>query len=312
MNSAGRQDKRPPSLLACSLPRLSGTTATATLSPRPAAAGSDSSMAQASGQQQFYGMWSTHPDSPFVPLAAAARLSLQRMNFANLPAAQQAAAAASRQPDSMQVDSTAGAAAAGSSTAPLGSASGASTNPSEAGPSGLQPGATYDAQMANAQQSRPTRKHSDAPMRKLSVSLIDTYKLINQVGAFFSRNEVIERRWRALARGGGRVWRASRTRDEGAPSCRARWLAHACASDTPRPPCAIGASVHEFESSTRRAEGVQPFKGVCGGCGARMRPTRRALLAGCAMRAGRRRGTHRAVPLCTRATSDRLRPTLRK
>ena len=173
-------------------------------------------MAQASGQQQFYGMWSTHPDSPFVPLAAAARLSLQRMNFANLPAAQQAAAAASRQPDSMQVDSTAGAAAAGSSTAPLGSASGASTNPSEAGPSGLQPGATYDAQMANAQQSRPTRKHSDAPMRKLSVSLIDTYKLINQVGAFFSRNGVIERRWRALAcgrrQGLARVAHARRSR----------------------------------------------------------------------------------------------------
>merc|ERR1712093_450023 len=57
----------------------------------------------------------------------------------------------------------------------------ASTNASEAGPSGVAPGAPQDAQMADPPARRPRRKHSDAPVRKLSVSLIDTYKLINQV-----------------------------------------------------------------------------------------------------------------------------------
>lgn len=168
-------------------------------------------MAQASGQQQFFGMWSTHPDSPFVPLAAAAQLSLQRMNFAGLPAARQQSGAAGRQPDSMQIDSTAGGAGAASSTGGgTGAGGAASTNPSEAGPSGVQPGASYDAQMAEPPQRRPARKHSDAPMRKLSVSLIDTYKLINQVGAFSKlHGQPLERkrhrgRRRAAGRGSGR------------------------------------------------------------------------------------------------------------
>ena len=111
----------------------------------------------------------------------------------------------------MQIDSTAGGAGAASSTGGgTGAGGAASTNPSEAGPSGVQPGASYDAQMAEPPQRRPARKHSDAPMRKLSVSLIDTYKLINQVGAFSKlHGQPLERkrhrgRRRAAGRGSGR------------------------------------------------------------------------------------------------------------
>ena len=85
--------------------------------------------------------------------------------------------------DAISINATPGA-AAGASSAAGSSGPGPSTDPSEAGPSGVQPGAAYDAQMAEPTQRRPARKHSDAPMRKLSVSLIDTYKLINQVRAF--------------------------------------------------------------------------------------------------------------------------------
>jgi len=118
----------------------------------------------------------THPDvSPFMPLhlARAAPWFGRCGGVASVSRSSQPGTAA--QPDSMQVDSTCNSQAASS-----GSAVRASTDPSEAGPSGVQPGATHDAQMGEG-SSRPARKHELAPMRKLSVSLIDTYKLINQV-----------------------------------------------------------------------------------------------------------------------------------
>ena len=130
-------------------------------------------MAQAT-HNAFYGMIHTHPDvSPFVPLAAHLQL---RMNFAAgaHPSQQQA-----RTADSMQIDAAAAGTARSGATAASGS--GPSTHPSEAGPSGVQPGGPYDSQSGELLQRRPARKHSDAPVRKLSVSLIDTYKLINQV-----------------------------------------------------------------------------------------------------------------------------------
>ena len=78
----------------------------------------------------------------------------------------------------MQVEATSTAAAASgpvSSTTDTAQRAGGM----EAGPSGAN--ASADAHMGDAATLRQPRKHSDAPMRKLSVSLIDTYKLINQV-----------------------------------------------------------------------------------------------------------------------------------
>ena len=154
-----------------------GTTATCALSPEPLNIGPGQGMAQLHPH-----LWHTHPDvSPFVPLAAA-QLSLQRMDFAGLAQQGRGSESSSRQPESMQVDSTSaapGANASASSGAAQPAAS-ASASSSEAGPSGVQPGA-MDTSMTEPQPRRPPRKHSDAPMRKLSVSLIDTYKLINQV-----------------------------------------------------------------------------------------------------------------------------------
>ncbi len=133
------------------------TTATVALSPEPLTIGSGQGMAQ---------------------------LHLQRMDFSGIAQPGRAPDSSARQPESMQVDSTsaADAANASSSSAQPAAASGAASQ-SEAGPSGVQPGASYDATMSDPPQRKPPRKHSDAPMRKLSVSLIDTYKLINQVRA---------------------------------------------------------------------------------------------------------------------------------
>jgi len=127
-------------------------------------------------------LWHTHPDvSPFVPLAQSALV--RAMDYAGL-AQGRGSDSSARQPESMQVDSTSGAAPgapnASCSSAAAAAAAAASGSRSEAGPSGVQPGA-YDASMAEPSQRKPPRKHSEAPMRKLSVSLIDTYKLINQV-----------------------------------------------------------------------------------------------------------------------------------
>jgi len=149
-------------------------------------------------------LWHTHPDvSPFVPLNAA----LVAQNFAGLAAQGRGAEAAARQPESMQVDSTSaapGGAAASSSSSVEGHHSAHRGNQSEAGPSGVPPGgAPYDAQMAEPQQRKPARKHSEAPMRKLSVSLIDTYKLINQVRAFWPDGRARRRHRAACGRGRG-------------------------------------------------------------------------------------------------------------
>ena len=89
----------------------------------------------------------------------------------------------------MQVEPSSAAAVALSSA----SSSEQATTSSEAGPSGAQPGASTDAPMSDVGfPPRPQRKHSDAPVRKLSVSLIDTYKLIKslRVELFKSRGEI--------------------------------------------------------------------------------------------------------------------------
>jgi len=124
-------------------------------------------------------LWHTHPDvSPFVPLAAA-QLSLQRMDFAGLAAPGRSSDSSARQPESMQIDSTSAPQTSANASGCRQPAAAAASS-SEAGPSGVAPGA-YDATMTEQPPRKPPRKHSDAPMRKLSVSLIDTYKLINQV-----------------------------------------------------------------------------------------------------------------------------------
>ena len=163
-------------------------------------------------------LWHTHPDvSPFVPLAAA-QLSLHRMDFAGLPRAANTSmvemAAPQRQPESMQIDSTAASVGAASSSSAAADesqpgSSAASTNASEAGPSGVAPGAPQDAQMTDPPARRAPRKHSDAPVRKLSVALIDTYKLINQVGSLAKRwegqRDARRRGWRRHPRAAARA-----------------------------------------------------------------------------------------------------------
>ena len=143
--------------------------------------------------------WHTHPDvSPFVPLGQAIAPQLgalqQRANFPGsmVPQPVSSVGGTSRAPDSMQVDDSGGAPVTGGSRP---AASSSAPGPSgTAGPSGVQPGATSDAQMV---EGRAPRKHVDAPMRKLSVSLIDTYKLINQV----RENPALQH----SRRGGGRL-----------------------------------------------------------------------------------------------------------
>ena len=155
--------------------RIARKTATVALSPEPLQIGR-----MAEGMPQLHThLWRTHPDaSPFVPLNAF-------MQAASGLAARQAAADSSvRQPDSMQVDSNAapGGANASSSAADLSAAAAACRAAhSGAGPSGVAPGGSDDATMAEPPARKAARKHSDAPMRKLSANLIDTYKLINQV-----------------------------------------------------------------------------------------------------------------------------------
>ena len=74
-------------------------------------------------------------------------------------------------PESMQVEPT-----SNPSTAYAGASSS-----NDGSTSGAQP-ASYDAAvMAYPTARRPQRNHADAPVRKLGVNLIDTYKLINQV-----------------------------------------------------------------------------------------------------------------------------------
>jgi len=77
-----------------------------------------------------------------------------------------------RGPEGMQVD-----------TAPAGAGTSGGAASSTAMPPQPQVAAGGDAPMADQQPraGRPARSHTQAPMRKLSVNLIDTYKLINQV-----------------------------------------------------------------------------------------------------------------------------------
>ena len=128
--------------------------------------------------------WHTHPDvSPFVPLVHPGipiGASLQsRYQGGLLPRQETHLEDVSRPPESMQVDdSNATHREASSSAAASYSQASQLARSGEAGPSGET---SYDATMTELSARRPARKHADAPMRKLSVSLIDTYKLINQV-----------------------------------------------------------------------------------------------------------------------------------
>jgi len=93
----------------------------------------------------------------------------QRIGGFVMPGATHLPAPAARGPEGMQVDS---------------GYSGSSAGASSCGYAQLyeQQMAAEDAPMADRQSSRkPARPHHEAPMRKLSVNLIDTYKLINQV-----------------------------------------------------------------------------------------------------------------------------------
>ena len=115
--------------------------------------------------------------------ASALRSKVDAADCSSIPRVARYGAGASS--DAMQVEPSSAAAVAAASAAQLPAVArpGLSTaGPSE--PSEALPSASRDVSMVDAAAVPwPTRKHSDAPMRKLSVSLIDTYKLINQVRA---------------------------------------------------------------------------------------------------------------------------------
>ena len=123
----------------------------------------------------------SHWSASSVGLLSASAIASQHasaMGSSGVPRPVARSASDPRVPDAMQVEPSSAAAVALSSA----SSSEQATTSSEAGPSGAQPGASTDAPMSDVGfPPRPQRKHSDAPVRKLSVSLIDTYKLINQV-----------------------------------------------------------------------------------------------------------------------------------
>jgi len=152
-------------------------TATVAIPPSPAVHGPAGRMALTHTERSAFSHWSA---SSVGLLSASAIASQHAAAMGSSGVARPAARSASdpRVPDAMQVEPSSAAAVALSSA----SSSEQATTSSEAGPSGAQPGATTDAPMSDVGfPPRPQRKHSDAPVRKLSVSLIDTYKLINQV-----------------------------------------------------------------------------------------------------------------------------------
>jgi hypothetical protein len=78
----------------------------------------------------------------------------------------------------MQVDASSE--VASSASASSSSRDGQSERSCEASSSNTQSGAPHDPPPMADSRKLP-RNHAEAPIRKLSVSLIDTYKLINQV-----------------------------------------------------------------------------------------------------------------------------------
>lgn len=103
--------------------------------------------------------------SPFVLRGTLASCSMDAI-MTSLPLAADAS-----QPDRMQVD------AGAASAAPPAVPQAPHATSSGAGPS------TEDAPMGEQAQPKAGRNASEAPLLKLSVNLIDTYKMINQVRA---------------------------------------------------------------------------------------------------------------------------------
>ena len=111
--------------------------------------------------------WQHHTDvSPFATFSAGLQASMDALMQ---PASRDAAGSSSQ---SMQVDE-----------APAASQPAASSAAGSSGASGS--GTQEDVAMApaSAPPARKARNAADAPMRKLSVNLIDTYKTINQARA---------------------------------------------------------------------------------------------------------------------------------
>jgi len=126
------------------------------------------------GREGGWPAWHHHFDvSPFAPPSGGgirASMHLPTMEVVMTSVQTHLPTPAASGPEGMQVDS-------GEPYA------GASSSASVGGPSGSQPMAAEDSQMGEQtpRSQKPARPHSEAPMRKLSVNLIDTYKLINQV-----------------------------------------------------------------------------------------------------------------------------------
>lgn len=157
---------------------LTAATAAVAISHSPAVPiGPAGAMALTHTDRSAFSHWSA---SSVGGLLGASALQHAGPSSSGVPRVAPRTEGAPRAPDAMQIEPSSAAAAAAASAA---SSSTAPPPPgSEAGPSGAQPGTSTDAQMSDAgAPARPARKHSDAPIRKLSVSLIDTYKLINQV-----------------------------------------------------------------------------------------------------------------------------------
>ena len=125
--------------------------------------------------EAHWAVWHHHKTSPFMtPIAmGGAQIMFERHHMGLMMGGitPQQLPEPSRGPESMQVDDTPSSSEAATSVAAK----------STAAPPQQQVGA--DAHVADPQSRgcRPARSHINAPMRKLSVNLIDTYKLINQV-----------------------------------------------------------------------------------------------------------------------------------
>lgn len=214
-------------------------TATVAIPPSPAVHGPAGRMALTHTERSAFSHWSA---SSVGLLSASAIASQHAAAMGSSGVARPAARSASdpRVPDAMQVEPSSAAAVALSSA----SSSEQATTSSEAGPSGAQPGATTDAPMSDVGfPPRPQRKHSDAPVRKLSVSLIDTYKLINQVRSqIWSRGQPRGVRDDGSAPsgggegGGGRLATGARAGD-GRPTPQVGPCAGGQQADWPKSPC---------------------------------------------------------------------------
>ena len=131
--------------------------------------------------EAHWAVWHHHIEvSPFMSPGSGGggsqvMLGAQQMQYMMRGVQPQPLPVPTRGPEGMQVDPT---------SVPASASSAASASVAHVA-TASHAAASADAPMGeqSAGGARTTRSHTEAPMRKLSVNLIDTYKLINQVRA---------------------------------------------------------------------------------------------------------------------------------